>query len=331
VDTIIDPPTVTSEPSAGAKIAAGQSQVHYKGKNFVVPSVPIEGRTVVTTGRWLKVAAVREEELLEGNTVEDLSSFVRQLKTSGLRADLFTFAQRLPNAVPRHKYSIEWSNVAAIPITTYDDWLKNRAEYSVRKGVNRAKKLGVTVQVVEFSDALVEGITSVYNETPVRQGKAFWHYQKDITTVRESMATYLDRSIFLGAYYQNRLVGFMKCTYVNSTLTITQILSMKEHFDKKPNNALIAKAIELCEAKGQSHFIYGDFTYFDPNSSLTEFKRRLGFERIDLPRYYIPLTLLGRIALRMGFHRELARQIPQPMLRALLRVRTAWYHRRAAK
>ena len=34
-----------------------------------VPSTEIDGRVVITTGNWLKIAAVREEELVEGDTV----------------------------------------------------------------------------------------------------------------------------------------------------------------------------------------------------------------------------------------------------------------------
>ena len=59
-------------------------------------------------------------------------------------------------------------------------------------------------------------------------------------------------------------------------------------------NALIAKAAEVCEQKGISHLIYGQFIYGNKRrSSLVEFKRRNGFEQVNFPRYYIPLTLKG--------------------------------------
>jgi hypothetical protein len=92
---------------------------------------------------------------------------------------------------------------------------------------------------------------------------------------------------------------------------------------------LIAKAVEICETKGKSHFIYGSFVYFDSDSTLTEFKRRNGFEPVPLPRYYVPLTLKGKIALKLGLHRELARQIPQPLFRQLLKIRRFWYVRKS--
>ena len=306
----------------------GHTEVRVKGKAVSVPSVQIDGRTVITTGKSLKIAAIREEELVEGDTIAEPESFIPRLKKSGLNTDLFTFAQRLPDKTPRHGYHIEWENAAAIPITTFSNWWKEGAEYSIRKAVNRAKKLGVTTKLVEFNDDFVEATYPIYNETPVRQGKAFWHYGKDVQTIKRELATYLERSSFIGAYYQDELIGFMKVSSVGTTATITQILSSKKHFEKRPNNALIAKAVEICESQGRSHFIYGSFVYYDPNSTLTEFKRRNGFEPVMLPRYYIPLTLKGQIALRLGLHRGIVGNIPMPILRGILKIRSLWCARR---
>ena len=74
--------------------------------------------------------------------------------------------------------------------------------------------------------------------------------------------------------------------------------------------------------------MYYNYIYNDPNSSLTEFKRRNGFEKMLLPRYYIPLTARGKIALKLGFHRGLAKNVPKPVLSQLLRIRGHWNARR---
>lgn len=306
-----------------------RGELRIKGKSLSVPSLEIDGKTVVRTGRWLKTALVRDEELIEGDTVTDPESFLAQLRKSGLQADLFTFAQRVPDGTPKYTYHIEWENAAAVPVTTYANWLKEQCEYSIRKGVNRAAKLGVVTKVVEFDDQLLDAICRIYNESPVRQGKLFWHYGKDRESVKRAMATYLDRSIFIGAYFQEEMIGFIKMTWVGRTGTVTQIISMRKHFDKKPNNSLLAKGVELCEQKGKSHFIYGSFVYFDPNSSLTEFKRRSGFEPYPLPRYYIPLTRKGRIALKLGLHRGIMGNTPKPLLSLFLRVRKLWFERKS--
>ena len=47
---------------------------------------------------------------------------------AGLDADIFTFAQKLPNTVPKHSHYMEWDNLAVIPITTYSDWWDKRVE-----------------------------------------------------------------------------------------------------------------------------------------------------------------------------------------------------------
>ena len=83
------------------------SEIGVRGKNVVVPSVQIGERSVITTGKWLRVAAVRHEDLVEGDTIADPDSFISQLKKSGLKADLYTFAQRLPNSTPKYTYHKE--------------------------------------------------------------------------------------------------------------------------------------------------------------------------------------------------------------------------------
>ena len=111
-------------------------------------------------------------------------------------------------------------------------------------------------------------------------------------------------------------------------MSIVQLLTMIKHYDKRPTNALIAKAVEVCEQQGIPYLMYCNYIYHDPNSSLTEFKRRNGFERVLLPRYYVPLTLKGKVALGLGLHRRLVERIPKPVVSQLLKIRSYWYERR---
>ena len=201
-------------------------------------------------------------------------------------------------------------------------------EPSVRRAVRKASKSGVTVTPVAFDDALVEGIVSINNETPIRQGKPFWHFQKSFNAVKDENSTYADRNTFLGAYYEGELIGFIRLTRTDRAANIVQLLTKMKHFDKKPANALVAKAVEVCEQSKIAHLMYCNYTYNDPEGSLTEFKRRNGFQKVLLPRYYIPLTLRGKIALRLGIHRGLAQRVPKPLLHRLLRLRSLWYARR---
>ena len=178
------------------------------------------------------------------------------------------------------------------------------------------------MRVVPFDDDLVKGIHRIYNETPVRQGKRFWHFGKDLETVRRELATYLDRSIFIGAYWNHELIGFLKMVYVNSVATLFHIISMNAHYDKRPMNALIAKAVEFCEQEGISHFVYGQFVYGNKHqSSLVEFKRRNGFEQLNFPRYYVPLTVKGAAFVRLKLYKGLGGLLPEPVLQRVLRCR----------
>jgi hypothetical protein len=300
-------------------------EVHLRGKKVYVPSAQVENRTIVAKGRWLKMAMVHDEELVEGEIVRDPESFAHKLKESGLGADIFTFSQKPPHTAPRHSYQMEWDNWAVIPITTYSEWFKKRAESSVQRAVRKAAKSGVVVSLAEFDDAFVSGIVGIHDESPVRQGMPFWHFRESFEDVKRDYSTYSERNVFVAAYYQDEMIGFIRMTYADKVAHIIQILSKIEHLDKRTSNALIAKAVEVCEQQGISYLVYCNYVYKDPKSSLTEFKRRNGFEAMLLPRYYIPLTLKGKLALGLGVHRGLAARIPKSVVSQLLKIRSMWY------
>jgi hypothetical protein len=306
------------------------AEIRVKGKSINVPSARIDSRTVVVIGNWLKVAAVQDEELMQGGVVDDPDQFITALRKNGVKADLFTFAQHLPDVRPKYRYHLEWESAAVIPITTFREWLEKRVEYDVRKALRKASKLGLVVAPTQFDDAFVHGVCCIYNESTVRQGKPFWHYGKNFETVKREASTYLDRSEFIGAYYQNELVGFIKMIYVDGIARTVHVISQQKHSDKKPTNALIAKAVEVCEQKGRSHLVYGEYAYGESayqriHTSKTEFKRRNGFEEVLVPRYYIPLTVKGRIFLKLGLHRGIKAALPRPVLRTLRTARSTFY------
>ncbi len=304
------------------------TEIAIRGKIVRVPSAQIDGRTVITTGKWLKIVAVQDEELVEAETVPNPDAFIAQLKERGPNADIFTFAQKLPHTTPSHNYHIEWDNLAVIPITTYSNWWEKRVESSVRRAVKKSAKSGIVVKLSEFDDTFVNGICGINDETPIRQGREFWHFQKSFDDVKRENSTYPGRNTFLGAYYENELIGFMRIIHADRVASVVQLLSMMKHYDKRPANALIAKAVEVCEQQGASYLMYCNYIYNDPKSTLTEFKRRNGFEQVLVPRYYIPLTLKGKLALSLGFHKKLVQRIPAPVVSQLLKLRTYWYGRK---
>ena len=100
----------------------------------------------MVTGKWIRTAQIKDEDVVEGVTVEDPDSFITKLKESKLKADVFTFAQR-PLRSPRNMIiTAEWDNWAAIPTTCFKDWWENLPQES-RKNVRRAARRGVVVKV----------------------------------------------------------------------------------------------------------------------------------------------------------------------------------------
>jgi len=302
------------------------TDVRERGRMVKVPSIQVKGRTLIVTGKWLKQASVYEEDILEGEPVDDPHHFIQQLRESKLKADIFAFSQKMTEHKPKHSYHFDWDNAAAIPITTYDDWFKNRTAMDVRQNVRRAAKKGVVARSVPFDDQLVEGIVQVFNEDPIRQGRAFWHYGKDFQTVKKETSHCVERSEFIGAYLGDELIGFIKLLYADKIAGIVINVSKHKYFEKRAPNALIAKAVEICAQKGMSYLTYAKYAYGKKGkSSLADFKRHNGFEQIEFPRYYVPLTLNGRIAVNLRLYRGLQEILPERVQLMVIQARTKLY------
>ncbi|MCI0744591.1 MAG: hypothetical protein L0Y58_04215 [Verrucomicrobia subdivision 3 bacterium] len=287
----------------------------------------IEGHGVVAVGRWLRVATLKDEDWLEGGLVAHPIKFIGALRASGLPADIFAFSGPLGGTPDESGGQFELENVAVIRTGDYKAWWEGLPQ-EARKNTRRAAKRGIEIRSAALDDDFAAGIKAIYDETQVRQGRKFWHYGKDLDTVKRENGTYLDRCEFLGAYYLGQLVGFMKFVYVGDAARIMQILCQNAHQDKRPMIALIANAAEICHQKGLNYLIYGKFTYGrKTDSSITEFKRRLGFEPLEYRRYYIPLSLRGRIALRLGVHKGWLALLPPKLIKHLLDIRSRWLHK----
>jgi hypothetical protein len=263
--------------------------------------------------------------------LEDPEQAFKALRKSGKHIDLFTFIQRISETNPKYSYPMERDNMAVLPISTFDDWMTNTINFKVRNKVRKAEKNGVVIQEVPLDENLIQGISTIYNESPIRQGRPFRHYRKDLETLRKMKATFLDRSVFIGAYFEGGLIGFIKLvTDENrSQAGLMHIFSMIRHRDKAPNNALIAQAVKSCAQRGIPYLWYANMSYGKKQTdSLAEFKRHNGFQKVEVPRYYVPLTAPGRIALRLGLHHGIADWVPEPVAARYRRVRSFWYAKR---
>lgn len=283
-------------------------------------------REIRIRGRALKIARIDGDSY---RFLDNPETLITGLRSCGKRIDLFTFMQRLPETTPKYEYPLEWHNVAALPITTFDDWWNQVLGFKGRNKAKQAEKKGVEIREVPFSDELVDGIWRIYNESRVRQGKRFPHFGMSLERVHEHAGTFLDCSIFLGAFFAGELIGFAKMT-MDETCTqagLMHILSLIKHREKAPTNALIAQAVRACIPRKIAYLVYSQFSYGNKQrDSLSDFKERNGFQPMDVPRYYIPLTSVGEIALRTGMHRSLIDWLPESLITKLRGYRAAWYN-----
>jgi hypothetical protein len=288
----------------------------------------IYGRNINVNGRLVRVARLDGEKF---EFVDDPATLVEQLGRCGRRIDLFTFLQRLPDTSPKFPYPMELDNLAVLPVSTFDNWWNKQIRSYPRNRARQAEKKGVVLREVQFGDALIEGICEIYNECAIRQGKRFPHYGMTLERARDYAGTFLERSIFIGAFLESRMIGFGKLVTDDARMQacLIHILSMARHKDKAPTNALIAQAVRSCADRQIPYLVYEHFTYGKKQGdSLSHFKEVNGFQRVDLPRYYVPLTAIGKAALRFGLHHRVIDRLPESLASRLRDFRTAIYSRK---
>ena len=285
-------------------------------------------REIRVHGRLIRIARLDAEKY---HFLDDPQPVLDGLRKSGTRVDLFTFMQRVQEPEPKYRYPMEWDNFAALPVSTFDHWWNKQLGFKARNKTKQAEKKGVIIREVPFDDALVHGIWKIYNECPVRQGRPFSHYGKDLETVRSEEATYLDSSVFIAAFLGDEIIGFIKMVSdeTRSQAGLMNIVSMIQHRDKAPTNALVAQAVRSCADRGISHLVYANFAYGKKQpDSVADFKERNGFLQINVPRYFVPLTAIGRAALRLRLHHPLVDLVPESLVAKLRGYRNAWYGRK---
>lgn len=300
--------------------------VSVKGKRKKVNAYVIDGVSVIERGRLFRVAEIFDEYWLEQEKLPCPEGVIAQLSRRDHKPDLFTFAQKVPEVDRKYSYFTEWGNVAVIPISSYEQWFQKQISSATKRNIRASEKKGVEVRVSDYNDDYVRGIMAIYNESPTRHGKQYWHFGKDFDTVKLENGTYSDRSIYLGAYHQNEMIGYLKIVVDKNTAAIMQILSKMKYLELKPNNALLSAAVKQCCFGGIKYLCYERLIYGKKvDDSLTKFKQNNGFIKMDIPRYYIPLTRKGAIALKCGVHKKIKENLPEWLLKPLRDLRDGWY------
>jgi hypothetical protein len=283
---------------------------------------------IIIEGRIVRIAHPHGDRY---RFLDDPAPVIDGIRACGVRVDLFSFAQRLPEKKPKFSYAFEWDNFAVLSVSTYENWWKEQINAKTRNEVRLAEKKSVVLREVSCDDSLFTGIWEIYNECPLRQRRRFPHYGKDLETVRREESTFLDSSIFIGAFFEGKLIGFAKLVSdeTGTQAGLMNIISMVKHRNKATQNALIAYAVRACASRGIRYLVYSKFDYGKKQQDgLRKFKEHNGFQRVDTPRYYVPLTAMGWAAFRLGLHHGMSERIPEGVAKRLRDLRAGWYERK---
>jgi Acetyltransferase (GNAT) domain len=302
-------------------------EIRVRGRWVTVPSLDVNGKKLYATGKWLRTARVRSEEMME-NELQSPELYIENLKSDGnrlIKADIFTFTQKVPSTQPKYPYPIEWESVAAVHLVSFREWWESLPQ-ETRKNVRRSYKRGVVVKIKEFDDELIRGIQQVNDDSPLRQGMRNAYYGKSFNETQKLYGEFLGRCDFICAYLGEELIGFLHLVYHGGIASILNLTTKSSHVDKRPANSLMAAAVQACEAKGISYITYGLYNYGNKRDSpLREFKIRCGFGEILAPRFFVPLTLWGALCVRAKLHRGLVGILPHSAITLAVRMRTSWY------
>lgn len=232
-------------------------------------------------------------------------------KLNERKVDVFTFLERRWTRTvsnPDTAWAETDDNIAILDLTRYDEWLKSVGK-KTRNMIRKAEKSGITTRVAEPNGEFADGMWKIYNETPIRQERAFPHFGISLQTIKQTLRL-TKNAVYIGAYLQGELVGFIQLIEGDNIVIISQILSMQKHWGKAVNNALVAKAIEYCAANRLRWIMYGRM---GNHPSLDNFKQNNGFTKLLLNRYHVALTGKGKLAIKIGLNKEIKDSLPQAL------------------
>ena len=276
-------------------------------------TVIIADKEIAVTGKFFRTARLRHEWC---DFLDDVPASIQQMQRSPQIADLFTFAQDICDEPVTYPFYKESASLAVLRTTTYQQWWDDMG-FKARNKVRKGQKSGVELRVAQLNDDFAKGVEGIYNETPVKQGRRFHHYGKKAPEIKKELSGFLDRCFLVGAYYQDELVGFMKLFHRKNVLRTVLIIAKMAHRDKCVMDALIAKAVELCDQNGVGYLHYGSWC----EGGVGDFRAKHGFQRVEVPQYFVPLTMLGRLMLKLKLHRPIRNRLPESVARPLIDLR----------
>jgi len=275
----------------------------------------ITEKEIVVSGGVVRIAKLRHEWF---DFLQDPLRAIRNMQRAK-RADLFTFLGDLNDEGTGYPFYKETAAGAVLPVTSYQIWW-NSLDSSVRNKIRKAYKNGVKVCDAELDDSFVRGVEVIYNESPLRQGRKFCHYGQSAAAIKEELSSLWGRCYFIGAYLRDEMIGFAKLFHGNDILRTVHIISKLSQRDKPVQDALIARAVQMCEEKNIHRLQYGSWS----RGGLGTFKEKRGFVKLDYSRYYVPISFRGKWVLQFRLHHGLKGRLSEKWVESLIALRTSW-------
>lgn len=269
-------------------------------------------------GRLIRIARPRSETYYP---ILDPDRVLGLVRAAGFPADIFSFSQPVTKPDPVYNHFYETESHAILKLESYEQWWKQTINDKTRNMVRKAAKKDVQIEVASFSDELALGIKDLYDECPIRQGKRSRHYGKPLEVIKREHGAFLEHSEFIAARLDQRLIGFAKVVFREDFACIMNLIALLRERDKSPTNALLARVVERCTAKGIKLLHYGVWS----RRGFGDFKLHHGFECRQVPRYYVPLTSWGALAIKLGLHRPVGDRLPEGLSDWLAARRAQWY------
>src|ERR1700761_1810977 len=125
----------TSETAAGPM--GGRIEISVLGKWVEAPALRVNDQTIIVRGKWIKMAALHNEDWIEDELLDPTGCAAMLKKNSAqIRADILCFSQKVPETVPRYRFAMETRSIAVAEVARFKAWWEKLPQ-ETRKNVRR--------------------------------------------------------------------------------------------------------------------------------------------------------------------------------------------------
>lgn len=209
------------------------------------------------------------------------------------------------------------ANMIRIEHMTFEEIFRSKFSKLARYNIRRAEREGIDILELKNENDIYHWIDDIYQcnlSALQRQGRQ-WAYPESykeiyaFELVRDKIRLAEWFKIY-GAIYHGKLIAYTIAVWYKNVMQIGKLMSHTKFLDKRPNDALLAHAIEDACENGVKLFEYGLYRtgINTGNQSLYPgvemFFTKFGFEKIPIFIYRLGLDYSGRLLQHVFSYRE---------------------------